>query len=592
MVDRLRDLPGDPFLPSAGAAAVDAGLDCRVLTDFSELERYSADWSRLQTSADRGEIFQDFNWIQAWWQELRKDSRLFAPIVLRHDRVVAILPLVLAQRRLQFLAHSVSDYNHFLAEPGESRAALEMCLDSLLERKSDWDEIRLDNVPESSLLNECLRDLPRRWQRWLVRMDGGSCPTLLLGENRQETLKTLLSKESLKRPVRRFKRLGKLGFRHIEDRSEISNHFGQFLQQHIRRSAMAGRRSNFLAEDYISFYKNLLDRLDPRVEIRFSVLTLDDRPIAYHFGTLSGSKYLWYKPAFDVDLWELSPGQVLLWHLFEHLQTIEAREFDFGLGDESFKFRFCNQVRQNLRFSILVPGYRSALRKTAWSAMESVRKRVRNAAALHRIAKALHEQCQDLRLSYQRKGLAAALAKFFGDKIYRREEAWLVSVDASAGNVPAQSQVVVDKTTLGGLADLALAFPDILTEEQLMEARQLLRQEMTAWVARVDGSPRMILWTSIGTELQRPNGAIPLSEKTLILSEIWSLTADAADRFMSMLRQTADIAKDMNLPAAAVCPGRLLPPRQTLPNAGIRPLYRLQHTRFFGKDRWKQHEFR
>src|SRR5262249_10222295 len=96
-------------------AAGNHRLDCRVLTHFAALEALSYEWQQLHAATGRAEIFQDFRWLQAWWRTLGGRGRLFTPVAYRGRQLVAILPLVLEQRRLRFLGHSVSDYNHFLA---------------------------------------------------------------------------------------------------------------------------------------------------------------------------------------------------------------------------------------------------------------------------------------------------------------------------------------------------------------------------------------------------------------------------------------------------------------------------------------------
>lgn len=91
-----------------------------------------------------------------------------------------------------------------------------------------------------------------------------------------------------------------------------------------------------------------MDELDPSSELRFAVLELDGRPLAYHFGFESKRTYLWYKPAFDVGFWKYSPGEVLLRNLLRYARDSELREFDFTIGDESFKQRFANCRKENL----------------------------------------------------------------------------------------------------------------------------------------------------------------------------------------------------------------------------------------------------
>ncbi len=575
---------------STWAAAVEDKLECRVLTDFAELEALSADWTRLHAATGKSEIFQHFAWIAAWWQSLGKNCRLFTPVVVRQGRIVGILPLVLTGRRLRFLGYSVSDYNHFLAEPGEGGAALEICLDTLSMHAREWDEILLENVPETSLLADCIRNLPRRRQRAIVGMPGDSCPTMLLAADKQDVLKSSMDK--LKRAVNRLRRADKLVFRHIEDPAEAAVHLPQFFQQHIRRSAMAGRRSGFLDGDYVAFYRNLLERIGPQKEIRFSVLELGGRAVAYHFGSLFDGKYFWYKPSFDIDLWELAPGQAMLWHLFEYLQTADVGEFDFGRGDESFKHRFSNHVRQNHVFIVYAPGYRSAIRRTYRWLRESAKRLVRQSPPLERVLKAAQGKWQDTRHSYRRGGAKAAWRKLLRNPLFGKEESWVVSVDSADRDGQGRREACVNEITLGGLADLAMTFPDTLTEDVMSKAREFLRQKKTAWIVTLDGSERTLVWTSVGAELPAPTGTLSLPGEAMLVHEIRPLTSRGTrSDLVAVLRQFASIAAAKGLTTWAVCPRRFLPAARILRERGVNPEYRWVRTRILGKTHWKKRKF-
>lgn len=569
---------------------MEGNLECKILNDFAELEKLSTDWTRLQTAAGEGEIFQHFAWVAAWWQSLAKGGRLFTPIVFCQDRIVGILPLILTDRRLRFLGYSVSDYNHFLAEPDVSDAVLEICLDTLRARASEWDEIVFENIPETSLLTVCIRSLPHRWQRMLVGMPGDSCPTMLLKENKQDVLKSSMDK--LKRAANRLRRMDKVTFRHIVDPAEAVAQLPPFFKQHIRRSAMAGRRSGFLDKDYASFYRNLLERVSPEKEIRFSVLELGGRAVAYHFGSLFNGKYFWYKPSFDIDLWELAPGQAMLWHLFEYLQTADVEEFDFGRGDESFKYRFSNHVRQNLVFIFHASRYRAAARRIYLWSRQSAKELVRNSPYLERAVKAVRGIWQDTRLSYRREGASGVWRKLFCTSLFDREESWVVSIESSNWNWQGQYEGSVNEITLGGLADLAITFPDTLTEEVMLKAREFLRQKKTAWIASLDGSERTLVWTSVGAELTTPAGTLPLPEGAMLVHEIRPLTLRGTrNDIVAVLRLFASVVGTKGLKTWAVCPKRFLPSGRVLRERGVNPVYRWLRTRILGKTYWKQREF-
>ena len=107
---------------------------------------------------------------------------------------------------------------------------------------------------------------------------------------------------------------------------------------------MVGDTSLFVKSSHRKFYRALVDEFDPSTELRFAVMELDGRPVAFHFGFEVNRTFVWYKPAFDVNLWQDSPGEVLLKRLFESVAQRDVDTFDFTIGDEAFKSRFANRI--------------------------------------------------------------------------------------------------------------------------------------------------------------------------------------------------------------------------------------------------------
>ena len=105
------------------------------------------------------------------------------------------------------------------------------------------------------------------------------------------------------------------------------------------------------------FYRDLIKDTLRHGWLRFDVVLFDGAPLAFHFGFEYQRRFIWYKPAFDVQFAARSPGEVLLKFLLDDAIEKGLEEFDFTVGSEPFKYRFANRTRSNDRIIV----FRSAV---------------------------------------------------------------------------------------------------------------------------------------------------------------------------------------------------------------------------------------
>jgi CelD/BcsL family acetyltransferase involved in cellulose biosynthesis len=161
-----------------------------------------------------------------------------------------------------------------------------------------------------------------------------------------------LGKKSIRRHENGLKKAGVVEVRHITRSEDIEPYLDGFFAQHIARRAQTEAASHFLDVRYQQFYRLLTCRLALRGWLLFTVISLNNEPVAFHFGFIYGTRLLWYKPAFSIAYAQLSPGEVLLAALFRYCRDHGLRELDFTIGDDAFKSRFANVTRQNQRVEV------------------------------------------------------------------------------------------------------------------------------------------------------------------------------------------------------------------------------------------------
>ena len=318
-------------------------LEVTVITDFSVFETHAEEWNQLWSSMAHREIFGTFEWARAWWKAFGDDCSLCTPVVRRHGEIIGILPLISQGKRLKFLGTGTKDYNDLICPSGTTTTVLSAALQSLFNMPISWNLCFLEYLREDSYIAENIKLLPNEIRSHLHLTYCATCSNIKF-DAQGDILTNILKKKHLRRKENGLARLGTLQFHHIESRDEIKSHLPRLFDLDIARCKLADRESIFHHDSMRDFYRNLVDELDPKEHLRFSILHTDEQTIAYHLGFELDGKFLAYKPVFDPDLARLSPGEVLFKKMFEYAGSRQLQSFDFTIGDEGFKSRFANEM--------------------------------------------------------------------------------------------------------------------------------------------------------------------------------------------------------------------------------------------------------
>ena len=143
-----------------------------------------------------------------------------------------------------------------------------------------------------------------------------------------------------------FLREGQLRVEHLSESREVLPQLEEFFAQHIGRWAETDSPSLFLDEAQRRFYEQWTRAAGERGWLRFMRVEWAGKAIAFHYGMSYRGRYLWYKPSFAMELARHSPGEVLLRQLLLAAIDEGASLFDFGIGDEAFKYRFATEVNR------------------------------------------------------------------------------------------------------------------------------------------------------------------------------------------------------------------------------------------------------
>ncbi len=330
------------------AEVQEARVSC--IRSFEEVAARAADWRALLQRADAFTPFQTFEWHASWWRTFGEGFEPFVLWVEEDGQPIGIAPLMLARRRLfgrrQRIVHFIglyhSDYCDLIVDERRPQA-LRLMLDWLADNAQAWDALDLRNLAGGSTTLELIPEVFGARGHLVELRHWNQAPTYMFGDAAAD--RELLKKKSLKRHYNYFRGKGSLECRHYTAAEDIAGHLECFFQQHIERWGRTDTPSQFLQEAPRAFVREVVRSLAPTGCLRFSVVSLDGKAIAMHLGLECNGRFVWYKPTFDVALCRHSPGEVLIKYLLEDAFARGLLEFDFGPGEEGFKYRFSNYAR-------------------------------------------------------------------------------------------------------------------------------------------------------------------------------------------------------------------------------------------------------
>jgi CelD/BcsL family acetyltransferase involved in cellulose biosynthesis len=117
-----------------------------------------------------------------------------------------------------------------------------------------------------------------------------------------------------------------------------------FFRLHDLRFGSRGG-STLSSERAQAFHLDFAEAALGRGWLRLWFLELDGRPAAAWYGWRLGERYSYYNSGLDPEFSSLRPGLVLIAAVIESAFEEGAAEFDFLLGDESYKYRFADAER-------------------------------------------------------------------------------------------------------------------------------------------------------------------------------------------------------------------------------------------------------
>lgn len=331
------------------------GLHLELTETRAELPVTRERWNALAAENPTHTAFQTFEWFDTWWTAFGASHQLFLLTLQDAGTVHGIFPLMrmrgaLGLRHLEFTGTPNADYQDFIL-PAHRTEAIRLLCEYLYSVRDRWDMLVLRNLPDESPTGREISDGFRRLGLGIMDMEREPCPVLLI-RGRETEVENLLNRYSIRRAVRNLGRQGPLRYQRLESPEQIDGNLPDFYEQHRHRWAVKEDESSFARQQYRDWYRALAHAAARAGWLHFSRLDCGAKAAAFHFGFGYGDRLAWYKPSYNPQFGELSPGTVLIRHLIDDAQKQNLGEFDFSAGFEPFKDRFSNLQRSNCNLRI------------------------------------------------------------------------------------------------------------------------------------------------------------------------------------------------------------------------------------------------
>lgn len=321
-----------------------------VLNEIPEDPDLSEAWNTLVLQMDHPEVFFTYQWALAASRGFRDHLSPLLFLMYESEQLVGVVPLAIdprAPRAAFFLTSSTADYCDVVSNPANRRAVVLALVEEI--QKLSLSDLILANVPSSSATLRELRGVAGPTRYYVTSRNAYNCGVIQLeGKEQRETLlQTLASKSRERRALKKLTTLGAVRVIHLTEPEQIGASLESIVSAQISRFLASDRVSPLVGPERRTFLRQLSDLLSHSGWLKISQLEIDGRPVAWNYGFRFGGSWFWYLPTFQMEYEHVSPGSCLLRLLVEEsAKDASVKMLDLGLGDEPYKERYANDVRQ------------------------------------------------------------------------------------------------------------------------------------------------------------------------------------------------------------------------------------------------------
>jgi CelD/BcsL family acetyltransferase involved in cellulose biosynthesis len=325
--------------------------------------RIGAEWNALLDRSAADGVFLRWEWIHSWWSIFRKNRRLFILTVRQDNRLVGIAPFFIETalfpkpRCLRFCSDELSpDYLDLILEKDQAEILTREIVQEVLKNSGEWDILCLDNLrADSTLLAAGLFDGLDHAAKVSFR-----CPYLPIHGSFDDYFRSRASLQSFELDKKLKQLFKKPEMRHVmvNDPEALTRAMDELFALRKSRSEAKGSQSNFLDEAVRRFHHDISRRFLAEGILNMQMIYDGEKPVSATYAYNYKKTIYVFQTAFDVQYKKWSTGGLMFLLILRQAFPEGFREFDMLKGDEPYKLKWTDVMRDEMNLTVYGRGWR------------------------------------------------------------------------------------------------------------------------------------------------------------------------------------------------------------------------------------------
>lgn len=324
--------------PSAGEV-----LTFRSITDPDEFGVLATQWDQLVRAVHRPSPFMLHAWLSAWWRHHGKQRAMRVETAFADDRLVGAVPIEIERRRFgarvgHFMGRHHAALADVLVEPAHEREVAPRLVERL-RNGADW--LDLFGVTTDSVVARTAAD------GRAALVERVEAPVLDLSTGWESVYRSKTSSKRRNLHQRRRRQLSELGVLTVEvarTQDELLASLPDAFRLHEARWRGRPDGSEFTTPVGRAFHEDALRALGANDVARILTLSIDGRPVAFHYYFLFERRMYVHRLAFDPTLGRFSPGTLATIAAIEAAASEGAVLVEFLGGAERYKLELADRT--------------------------------------------------------------------------------------------------------------------------------------------------------------------------------------------------------------------------------------------------------